>query len=82
MKIQGHDFFKLSLTSIIIDCVSESLCKSFEGGPSYGTISLQCNSLSQIHAFKCLIQAEINMTGRTYMGKVMTQVWLKSIRNE
>ena len=23
-------------TSIYVDCVSESLCKSFEGGPSYG----------------------------------------------
>ena len=39
------------------------------------TISLQCNSLS-----KCLIQAEISMTGRAYMGELLTQVWLKSIK--
>ena len=30
----GPQFFKLSLQSI--DCVSESLFKSIEGGPSYG----------------------------------------------
>ena len=29
------------------DCISESLCKSFEGGPSYDK---QCNSPSQIHS--------------------------------
>ena len=37
------------------------------------TISLQCNSLSQIHTFKCLLQAEISMIGRAYMGEVLTQ---------
>ena len=38
------------------------------------TISLQCNGLSQ-----CLLQAENSMTGRAYIGEVLTQVWLKSI---
>ena len=45
------------------------------------TISQQCNSLSQIHyTFQCLLQAETSMTGRVYMGEVLTQVWLKSIK--
>ena len=38
------------------------------------TISLQCNSLSQIHS-----SAENSMTGRACIGKVMTQVWLISV---
>ena len=39
------------------------------------TISLQCNGLSQ-----CLLQAENTMTGRAYIGEVLTQVWLKSVK--
>ena len=39
-----------------------------------GTISLQCNSLSQIRTFKCLLQAENSMIGRACMGEVLTQV--------
>ena len=42
-------------------------------------ISLQCNSLSQIRTFKCLLQAENSMTGRVYMRETLIQVWLKSI---
>ena len=38
------------------------------------TISLQCNSLSEMHSSVCY-----NMTGRGYMGEVLIQVWLKSI---
>ena len=42
------------------------------------TINLQCNSLSQI--YRCVLQAENSMTGREYIGEVMIQVWLKSIK--
>ena len=42
------------------------------------TISLQCNDLSQIHS--SLLQAENTMTGRAYIGEVLTQFWLKSIK--
>ena len=40
------------------------------------TISLQYNSLS--NTFKCLLQAEISMIGRAFMGEVLTQVWLRN----
>ena len=40
------------------------------------TISLQCNSLSQIHSSVYVLQAEISMIGRAYMGEVLTHVWL------
>ena len=43
-------------------------------------ISLQCNSLSQIHSSAYILQAENNMTGRGWMGEVLIQVWLKSIK--
>ena len=42
------------------------------------TISLQCNGLSQIHS--SLLQAENSTTGRAYIGEVLTQVWLKSVK--
>ena len=38
-------------------------------------ISLQCNGPSQTH-----LQTENSMTGRAYMGEVLTQVWLKSVK--
>ena len=40
--------------------------------------------LKYIQAFKYLLLAEntCSMTDRAYMGEVMTQVWLQSIRNE
>ena len=31
------------------------------------------------NTFKHLLQVEISMIGRAYMGEVLTQVWLKSI---
>ena len=37
------------------------------------TISLQCNSRSQIYS-----SAENSMTGRAYMGEVLIQVWLRT----
>ena len=40
------------------------------------TINLQCNSLCQIHSSGYFS----SMTGRAYMGEVLTQVWLKSIK--
>ena len=40
------------------------------------TISLQYNNLSQIHS-----SFENGLTGRTYMVEVLTQVWLKSVKN-
>ena len=43
------------------------------------TISLQCNSLSKIY-LSAYNQAEISMTGREYMGELLTQVWLRSIK--
>ena len=44
------------------------------------TISLQCNGLSQICTFKWLLQTENSMTGRAYMGEVLIQILLKSIK--
>ena len=41
-------------------------------------INLQCNSHSQY--IQCFLQAENSMTSRAYMGAVLTQVWLKSIK--
>ena len=40
------------------------------------TISLQCSGPSQTHSS----QAENTMTGRAYIGEVVTQVWLKSVK--
>ena len=37
-------------------------------------ISLQCNSLSQIRTFKCLLQAEISMIGRAYMDTSLAKI--------
>ena len=44
------------------------------------TINLQCNSPSQIHSIKCLLQTDNSMTGRAYIGEVLIQIWLKSIK--
>ena len=41
------------------------------------TISQQCNSLSKIYS-----SAYFSMIGRAYMGEMLTQVWLKSIKKE
>ena len=38
------------------------------------TINLQCNT------FKRLLQAENSMTDRAYMGEVLIQIWLKSMK--
>ena len=46
------------------------------------TISLQCNSLSQMHSsvyFRLKIARQVE---HTYMGEVLTQVWLNPLRNE
>ena len=43
------------------------------------TVNLQCNSLSQINS-SVVLQAENSMTGRAYMGEVLINVWLKSIK--
>ena len=53
---------------INIDCVSESLCKSFEGGSKLW----QPSTCSTIAFLKCLFQAENSMTGRAYMGEVLS----------
>ena len=47
-------------------------------------INLQCNGLSQIQRFKCLLQAENSMTctGRAYMVEVLIQVSLNPLTNE
>ena len=44
------------------------------------TISLQCNSLYQMHSSVYVLQAENSMTGRAYMGEVLIEVRLKSIK--
>ena len=43
------------------------------------TINLQCNSPSQIHS-SCLLQTENSMTGGAYMGEVLIQIWLISMK--
>ena len=37
-------------------------------------------SLPFSNTLKCLLHAKISMIGRAYMGEVLTQVWLKSIK--
>ena len=57
--------------TLCISKVMQIICrgsKLFVGG-------LQCNSLSQV-----CTQAENSMTGRGYMGEVLIEVWLKSIK--
>ena len=63
---------------INIDCVSENLCKSYESGLSYGNYQPTLQSFT--NTFKCFSQAENSMTVRAYMGGVLIQVWLKSIK--
>ena len=43
------------------------------------TISLQCNGPSQIHS-SVYFKLKILMTGRAYIGEVVTQKWLKSVK--
>ena len=43
------------------------------------TINLQCNSPSQIHS-SVLLQAENGMTGGAYIGEVLIQIWLRSMK--
>ena len=50
-----------------------------KGVQDMAIISLQCNSLSQVHSSFRVVQAENSMTGRAYMGEVLIQVWLNSI---
>ena len=54
------------------------ICESFQGGPSYGNFQPAVYSLSQIHS--SLLQAESSMTGRTYIGEMLIQIWLKSMK--
>ena len=44
------------------------------------TINLQCNSPYQIHSCKCLLQTDNSMTSRAYIGEVLIQIWLKSMK--
>ena len=42
---------------------------------------MACNVMSFLKYIQVLIlQAENSMTGRVYMGEVLIQVWLKSIK--
>ena len=52
----------------------KAFANHMKGVQVMATIILQCNHFSQ-----CLLQAEISMIGRAYMGEVLTQIWLKSI---
>ena len=65
---------------VYIDCTSESLCKSFEGGPGYGNYQ-QAVQEPFSNTFKCLLQAKNTMTGRAYMGEMLIQIWLESMKN-
>ena len=42
--------YRMIQSIIIIDCVTESLCKSFVGVQVMGKINLQCNDHSQTHS--------------------------------
>ena len=44
------------------------------------TFNLQCNSLSQIHSSVYVLQAESSMIGRAYIGEMLIQIWLKSMK--
>ena len=46
------------------------------------TINLQCNSPSQIHTFKCLLQTDNSMTGRAYVCRGSTDTNLAEIHEE
>ncbi len=61
----------------------EAYANHFSGVQVMATINLQCNySLLQIHSSVFFMQAENNniMTGGAYMGEMLLQVWLKSIK--
>ena len=45
----------------------EAYANDMKGVQVMATISLQCNSLSQIHTFKFLLLAENSMTDRAYV---------------
>ena len=61
------------------DCVSGSLYVNHLLGSKLWQLST-----SSVVAFckyiQVVFQADSSMTGRTYMGEVLTQVWLKSIK--
>ena len=43
------------------------------------TFNLQCNSLSQIHS-SVYFRLKVVMTGRAYIGEMLIQIWLKSMK--
>ena len=56
-----------------MDC---ELCKSVQ-------VMITCSVkafLKYSNIFKCLLQAENSVTGRAYMGEVLIQIWLKSMK--
>ena len=44
------------------------------------TVSLQCNSPSQVHSSVNLLQTDNSMTSKAYIGEVLIQIWLKSMK--
>ena len=44
------------------------------------TFNLQCNSLSQIHSSVYFRLKVRSMTGRAYIGEMLIQIWLKSMK--
>ena len=60
-------------TSIYIDCVSEYANHMKE-------VQLMVSTCSVIAFLECLLQPENRVTGRAYMGEVLIQDWLKSIK--
>ena len=63
------------LSAVYYVRISESLCKSYEGGPSYGNY-LQCNSFSQIHSS---VTSEYNIGWSPLRNKwvIWQKKWLK-----
>ena len=50
---------------------------TYERGPSYDSYQPSVKYIAFSSSY--LFQAEHSMTGRAYIGEVLTQVWLKSI---
>ena len=52
----------------------------FKGVQVMATFNLQCNSLSQIHSSVYFRLKVYSMTGRAYIGEMLIQIWLKSMK--
>ena len=81
-KTKAHNSFKLSLqsdTSLYIVYL-KAYANHLPEVQVMATISLQCNGLSQIHSSVYLRLKIVWQVEHTYMGEVLTQVWLKFVK--